>query len=200
MNGLLLQSVRVAVMLSLFVMLTTQMAVRAESLYSEDSYRPLTADNKAFRVGDLITVQVYENSSASTSTDTNTQRSNNLSAGLSTFFSGKQRGASIVESGTFDGGGTTQRANRLLVTLSVSVREILANGDLRLAGEQLLTVNGELHKINLEGRVRPHDVSTDNVVLSTRLADARIDYVGDGDLSELQKRAWWRRLLDWAGL
>ncbi|MGJ7574309.1 flagellar basal body L-ring protein FlgH [Variovorax sp. RB2P76] len=175
-------------------------AVHAESLYDEATYRPLASDHKAFRVGDLLTVQVYEQSSASTSTDTSTQRNNNVNFGLTSTLSGRQRGGTLAQGGSFDGGGTTQRANKLLVTLSVSVREVLPNGDLKISGDQMLTVNDEQHKVNLEGRVRPQDVSSDNVVLSTRLADAHINYVGDGDLSDRQRAAWWRKALDWIGL
>ncbi|HJV47712.1 MAG TPA: flagellar basal body L-ring protein FlgH [Geothrix sp.] len=172
-----------------------------QSLYNEGTYRPLAADNKAFRVGDLITVQVFENSSASTTTDTSTQRNNalNAGAGISTLHNSRQVNAQVGIGGTFDGGGTTQRANKLLVTLSVNVKEVLPNGELQLAGDQLLTVNGEKHKVHLDGRVRTQDISSENVVLSTRLADAHITYVGDGDLSKRQKRAWWRRLADWMG-
>jgi len=173
---------------------------QAESLYVESSYRSLAGDNRAYRIGDLLTVQVYENSSASTSTDTSTQRSNNVTAGLGSLLSTRQLGGSIAQSGTFDGGGTTQRANKLLTTLSVTVREVLPNGDLKVAGEQLLMVNEEQHKVDLEGRVRPQDISTDNVVLSTRLADAHINYIGEGDLSDRQRRSWWRKLTDWLGL
>jgi flagellar L-ring protein FlgH len=171
----------------------------AESLYHEGSYRSLTADNKAQRVGDAITVQVFESSSASTTTDTNTQRKNSVSASATTLPS-QQHGFGLSVAGDFEGGGTTQRANRLLATLTVTVREVLPNGELRVGGEQVLVVNGERHHVNLEGRVRPQDVSDGNVLLSTRLADARITYVGDGDLSERQKRAWWRSIMDWLGL
>ena len=174
-------------------------SARADSLYDAGNFRALAADHKAFRVGDVLTVQVLENSSASTSTDTASQRRNNLSANVQNPNTGFQLGGSIAVSGDFNGGGTTQRANRLLATLTVTVKEVLPGGDLRIAGEQLLTVNQERHKVTVEGRVRPQDVSTENVVLSTRLADARIDYVGDGDLSERQRRGWWRRLLDWMG-
>jgi flagellar L-ring protein FlgH len=170
----------------------------AESLYREDSFRPLAGDNKAFRVGDIVTVQVLENSSASTSTDTSTQRRNDLRASLVTPPS-HQHSFGLSTSGEFDGGGSTQRTHRLLATLTVSVRELLPNGDLQLAGEQILTVNGEQHRVNLEGRVRPHDISDANAVLSTRLADARITYVGSGDLSERQKRSVWRGVMDWLG-
>ncbi|AMO25243.1 flagellar L-ring protein FlgH [Ramlibacter tataouinensis] len=169
------------------------------SLYDEATYRPLTSDNKAFRVGDALTVQVFENSSATSSAETGTRRKNNLNAELT---HGVRRVAEtgIAATGEFDGGGRTQRANRVLITLTVSVKQILPNGDLRVAGEQLLVVNEEQQRVTLEGRVRPQDVSDGNVVLSTRLADARITYLGEGDVSERQQRAWWRKLLDWVGM
>jgi len=176
-------------------------AARAESLYDAGTFRPLTADNKAFRAGDVITIHVFENSSATTSADTSTQRKNGLEAALgsSAVNGGRPVSGSASVAGTFDGGGTTQRANRLLATLTVSVKEVLPNGDLRVAGEQLLTVNQETHKVKVEGRVRPQDISADNTVVSTRLADAKLTYAGEGDLTSRQKRAWWRRVLDFLG-
>ncbi|HVI96827.1 MAG TPA: flagellar basal body L-ring protein FlgH [Anaeromyxobacter sp.] len=173
---------------------------RAESLFDGDTYRSLAADRKAFRVGDGLTVQVFENSSASSSADTATQRRNAISGIVTSVNPPRQYGGTLAVSGDFTGGGTTQRTNRVLAVLTVTVREVLPGGDLRVAGEQLLTVNQEQHHVSVEGRVRPQDVSTDNVVLSTRLADARITYVGEGDISERQRRAWWRTLLDWIGL
>jgi len=172
---------------------------RAESLFDANTYRPLASDDRAFRVGDALTVQVYESSSASSSTDTATQRRNNLSARFEVVNPSRQYGGSLGVEGDFTGGGTTQRANRLLAVLTVTVREILPGGDLRVSGEQILKVNQETHRVVVEGRVRPRDISTDNIVLSTRLADARITYVGDGDLSSRQKRGWWRSFLDWVG-
>jgi len=170
----------------------------ADSLYEAGSYRPLTADHKAFRRGDVITVQVLEDSSASTNSDTTTRRQNNLSAELA--HGSHQVGGNVAVGGDFDGGGRTQRAGRLLALLSVSVNEILPNGDLQIAGQQELLVNGELQRIELSGRVRPQDVSDTNVVPSTRVAEAKITYQGEGELSERQRRGWWRRLLDGLGL
>lgn len=169
-----------------------------ESLYDASNYRPLTADHKAFRRGDVITVQVLEDSSASSNADTTTRRQNNLSADLA--HGSKQVGGNLAVSGDFDGGGRTQRAGRLLALLSVSVTEILPNGDLRIAGLQELLVNGEVQRIELKGRVRPQDVSDTNVVPSTRVAEAKITYQGEGELSERQRRGWWRGLLDGLGL
>jgi flagellar L-ring protein precursor FlgH len=63
----------------------------------------------------------------------------------------------------------------------------------------VLTVNQEEQKVTVEGRVRPQDVSADNVVLSPRIADARITFLGEGALSSRQRRPWWRYLLEFLG-
>lgn len=174
-------------------------AVQAESLYQPDRYRALAADSKAHRVGDVLTVQVVENASATSNADTTTRRDNDLAVNFSLSRNPTISGGIGIH-GDFDGGGRTQRAGRLLAAISVTVREILPNGDLRVAGEQELLINDEQQKIVLEGRVRPRDISDGNIVLSSRLADARINYIGEGDLTERQRRGLWRRLLDWLGL
>lgn len=201
MSPLLLQRLRHrAGLTALAVVLGAAGATSAESLYHEGSFRPLTADNKAFRVGDLLTIQVFENSSASTTANTGTHRNNDISGSIVHQNSRLVGQVGIGISGDFDGGGRTQRTNKLLATLTVSVQEVLPNRDLRVAGEQKLLVNDELQKVNLEGRVRPQDISDGNVVLSTRLADARITYVGEGDVTDRARRSAWRRILDWLGL
>jgi len=171
----------------------------AASLYDERSYRPLIADNKAFRVGDVVTVQVIENASASSASDTTTRRTNDLQGSV-THPSGKIATADLALAGQFDGGGTTERNGKLVAQITVTVKEVLPNGDLKVGGEQHLTIDNESQRIYLEGRVRPQDISDANLVASTRLADARIVYLGDGDLSERQRRSWWRKLVDWLGL
>ena len=82
----------------------------------------------------------------------------------------------------------------------MSVTEVLSNGDLRVSGQQQVSINDEIQKIGVEGRIRPYDISENNVVLSTRLADAKITYLGDGEITERQRRGWWRKLLDLFGL
>jgi flagellar L-ring protein precursor FlgH len=182
----------------LAVLLLQAATAQAQSLYREDSWRPLTADNKAFRPGDVLTVQVFENSSAVTSADTGTRRNNQLQADLA------HGGHSVAQTslavgGDFDGGGRTQRTSRLLTTVSVTVQEVLPGGQLRIAGAQSLTVNDEVQTVRLEGLVRPTDVSDANVVQSTRIAEAHITYLGEGELTERGRRSWWRRVLDVVG-
>jgi flagellar L-ring protein precursor FlgH len=170
----------------------------AQSLFNEDSWRGFTADNKAYRTGDVLTVQVFENSSASTTADTGTRRNNRLQAELA-HGSNKVAQTAVAVGGDFDGGGRTQRASRLLATVTVTVQEVLPGGQLRIAGTQSVTVNEELQRVTLEGLVRPVDISDGNVVQSTRIAQARITYVGEGDLTERNRRGWWRKFLDALG-
>lgn len=170
----------------------------AQSLFREDGWRGLTADNKAYRPGDVLTVQVFENTTASSSADTGTRRANHLSAELAPG-SNTVAQSSLAVAGDFDGGGRTQRASRLLTTVTVTVQEVLPGGQLRIAGTQALTVNEEQQRVTLEGVVRPADISDGNIVQSTRIAQARITYVGEGDLTDRNRRAWWRKLLDMLG-
>jgi flagellar L-ring protein precursor FlgH len=171
----------------------------ADSLYKPQTFRALTSDRKAAAVGDLLTIQVFENATAATSADTSTRRNASARAGL-TRISGKPVTAALETSGDFDGGGSTQRTNRFLTTVTVTIREVLPNGDLRVEGEQILSLNDERQTVNIQGRVRPVDISDGNVVISNRLADAKITLVGDGDLTERQRRNWWKRVTDWLGL
>jgi flagellar L-ring protein precursor FlgH len=175
------------------------LAAPCESLYREDSYRPLVADNKAHRVGDILTVLVIENATAASSADTNTQRKQGLGVEYTdTLHTGRVLNGQI--NNNFDGRGTTERSGRLLAQISVRVTGIDAGGDLLVSGEQLLEINREAQRIKLDGRVRPQDVSDQNTIASTRIADARISYVGEGDVAQRSRPSWWHNFLTWIGL
>lgn len=170
----------------------------ADSLYQETSFQPLVADRKAHGVGDLITVMVYENASATTTANTNGQRSADVGLDIDAF--GRSRSGALRTNNRATGSGETRREGRVLAQLTVSVRAVAANGDLTIGGEQFLEVNNERQHIKVEGRVRALDVSEVNTVLSTRIADAKISYLGDGDVSDRQRPAWWQRFLTMFGL
>lgn len=174
-------------------------AAPAQSLYDEKTFRPVAADNRAYKVGDILTIQILENASATANADTGTRRRNEMSADL-TRAHVPTVSVGIGVSGEFDGGGRTTRSGKLLAQLTVTVVELAPNGDLRVAGEQLLLINDEQQRIHVTGRVRPQDISDANVVASSRLADAKITYVGEGELAARQKPAWWRQVMDWVGL
>src|SRR5687768_10343635 len=103
----------------------------ATSLYQARTYQALTSDRKAAAVGDMLTVQVVESASAATSADTATRRSGSVGIGVDGPHSSPLR-AELDVGGDFDGGGSTRRTNRFLTTLTVTVTEVLANGEMRV--------------------------------------------------------------------
>lgn len=167
------------------------------SLYSEAQFQPLTSDRRLHKAGDLVTVIIFENASASSTADTGAHR--DASAGLNIAKPLTTKDFGLSTSNDFTGGGRTQRSGKVLGQLTVSVREVAPNGDLLVAGEQMLDVNGERQFIRLEGRVRPRDISELNTVLSSRVADARISFSGDGVVGERQRPGWWHQVLTFVG-
>lgn len=173
--------------------------VLAVSLYKDESnFRSLTSDKRAYRVGDMLTVLVMENSSATANANTTAEKRGGLLFGWKA--TNRSENSSLQLGDTFGGKGQIQRSGKLLAQLTVTVREIDPTGLLHVSGEQKILVNDEKQEITLHGKVRPIDVLDNNTVLSTRLADARISYIGDGILSEKQHAGLITRFLTWLGI
>jgi flagellar L-ring protein precursor FlgH len=185
-------------MIAAALIIVQAVPAQADSLYRRGSYQALTSDLRMRHVGDLLTVMVYENASASSAADTTTARAANV--GVQLRADNHAHSGSVATQNELDGRGHTQREGRVLAQLTVVIKEILPSGDLVVAGEQLLEINNESQRISVEGRVRPQDVSDTNVVLSNRIANARIRYSGQGDLSDRQRPAWWQRFLTLFGV
>lgn len=170
----------------------------AVDLYQEGKYRSLVGDVKAREVGDSLTVLVVETSSAASSADTNTKRNTDL--GIAAVGNFNRQAFNGEFNNNFTGAARTQRAGKLLAQLTATVTGIEPNGDLRIVGEQLLEVNNEKQTIRIEGKVRPYDIGENNSVVSNRIADAKIHYVGDGVLADGQRTGWITRILAWLGI
>jgi flagellar L-ring protein precursor FlgH len=165
------------------------------------------ADMKGTTVGDIITVVISENASASKEAKTQTGRNSTMSAGITNLFGleteiGDFIGgnpSSIVNASAgseFDGSGKTERKEALTATLTTQVVEILPNGNLRIEGNKTVTVNREMQIVELSGIVRPSDVSARNLVDSQNVLNARISYVGKGVISDKQQQGWLVQVLD----
>lgn len=173
-------------------------AVSAQSLYDEASFQSLTADRRALRPGDSLTVLVMENSSASASANTTTSKTGGITAGIKANSLNNTGALSLGED--FGGKGTVQRTGRVAAQITVTVHSLAPNQEMYVSGKQQILVNGEKQLIELSGRVRPIDVSESNTVVSNRIADAHITYVGDGILAEKQKQGILTHVLGWLGL
>lgn len=159
----------------------------------------LASDRIAAAPGDSLTVLIVEASSAATSAQSGSQRDTRLSGSIGAGGQIQESGSLSLQGG-FDGRGQLSRSGRLVGQIGVVVQEVLPNGDLRIAGAQTIDIDGEQTAIRIDGRVRPADISGNNTVLSSRLADVRIVYDGDGALSRGGRPGPINRILSWFGL
>jgi flagellar L-ring protein precursor FlgH len=182
------------------------------SLWSKDCEGSfLFSDHKARKIDDTITINIVETTSASNEASTKTEKKSEISMGISNFLGapldfnlknvwGGGRGLSPTlaasTENTFDGSGSTARKGTIIATITARVVEVLPNGNLKIEGRRELTVNQEKQLLVLTGIVRPKDISRDNVVLSSFIADAHISITGQGIISEGQRKGWLLRLLE----
>ena len=169
-----------------------------QDLFQGGNWAAMAADRRATQVGDSITVIVHQVAEASNTTQNTTRKSTDTGGSL--------RAGGIDEAGTlsfgggYSGRGEARRSERLLAQLSVSIEQIMPNGDYRIVGRQQIRVNGETTLIAVRGRIRAADISDDNEILSSRIADAEIDYNGKGFVSRSAKPGLINRLFSLLGL
>ena len=171
--------------------------VTTGSLYKTGWTNGLYSDSKARRVGDIITVLLQENTQASktASTETSKETDANLSPliglnGLAPTIGGNTLQLGMESDSEFKGDAQADQSNSLNGQISVHVIRSLPNGNLIIRGEKWLTLNTGQEFIRLTGIVRAEDISAENTIESTRVANARISYSGKGSLAEAQEAGW----------
>jgi flagellar L-ring protein precursor FlgH len=172
----------------------------------------LFADHKARMIGDLITINIVEASSASNQATTETGRKSDVSVSVDSFLgapldfglqnvwgrgNGFKPAISAKSENNYDGSGATSRKGTFSATLTARVMEVLPNGNLRIKGRREITVNNEKQQLVLSGIVRPADISRNNIALSSDIADAQLSFTGLGAVSDKQRPGWMARLIDW---
>ncbi len=163
------------------------------------AYRPLFEDRRARNVGDTLVVRIEERIDASQRNNTSAERAGSSSLGIPLIsnlpFGGAVRGTSLSASSnnTFDSKGATGASNLLTGTIAVTVMEVLGNGNMVVAGEKQLGTNQETERIRFSGVVNPASIVGSNTVSSTQVADARIEYRGDGAIDSAQTAGWLTR-------
>ncbi|MFZ7125703.1 MAG: flagellar basal body L-ring protein FlgH [Desulfobacterales bacterium] len=191
------------------------------SLWSDEGMlAELFVDPKARRVGDIVTIEIVEATSASNSASTETDRESSLSAGVEKFFGIEKRftdpnhpdykpypdvnpfaaaGEASVKgsmSSEFEGNGSTTRKGAVKGIMTARVVEVTPGGNLRIVGSREVTVNHERQFITLYGVIRPRDISANNIILSSYIADARIAYSGSGVIDDRQRPGWMANILN----
>jgi flagellar L-ring protein FlgH len=178
------------------------------SLWQENGIMgELFINPKARRVGDIVTIKIVESSKASNNASTNSGRDSSLSLGLTNFLGLENNYTSnqwmnpfgkIAGSGTtkFTGAGGTSRSGDLNADITTRVVGVLPSGNLAISGSRQIIVNNETQLIVVSGVIRSRDISSENVVLSTFISDAKISYSGSGIVNDQQRKGWLSNLID----
>ncbi len=168
------------------------------SLFNPAYANNLFEDRMAFRRGDILTVRLEESTSSSKSSGTGVSKNSSTGIAAPTIF-GKVKdwaATSIGAERAFTGSSNSSQNNQLTGDITVTVAEVFSNGALRIVGEKWLRLNQGDEYIRIEGILRPEDISPDNVVLSKRLANARIMYSGAGALNDANDPGWLTRFFN----
>jgi len=158
-----------------------------------NGYAALTSGARAAMVGDILTIQLVERTVAAKTNSASTSKSSDF--GLTPPTSGPLAlfDPSDINLGgdqSFSGSGRAAQTNSLFGEISVTIAEVYPNGAMRVKGEKLLNLNRGEEYIQMTGIVRAADISTDNRVLSSRVADAQISYAGSGEIARASKQGW----------
>ena len=163
-------------------------------------YQPLFEDRRPRNIGDTLTIVLQENVSASKSSSANASRDGKASFGVDTtprylegLFGNERADLGASGSNSFGGKGGANASNTFSGTLTVTVDQVLINGNLHVVGEKQIAINQGTEFIRFSGVVNPRTISGSNSVPSTQVADARIEYVGNGYINEAQNMGWLQR-------
>ncbi|MFZ4807697.1 MAG: flagellar basal body L-ring protein FlgH [Hyphomicrobiaceae bacterium] len=184
---------------------------RGNSIWQDQS-ADLFRDTRAMKVGDVVTVKIAMRDRASL--DNSTNRSRESSRGFTGAYDFAVAGESLFKgtglnragngsiNGTFtgstssEGKGAIERSESIEVQVAAVVNDVMPNGNLVISGSQEVRVNQEVRELRVAGLVRPRDISTDNVISSDKIAEARISYGGRGRIMEVQQPGWGHQIVD----
>lgn len=179
------------------------------SIWSDNSPSGwLFSDRKASRVNDVVTIKVVESATAEGKAATKLSKKNEVEAGITglvgledilarynpTMELGTMLGAKTDSN--FAGSGETERSGKLIATITAVVTDVLSNGNLVIEGRKEIRVNDETQILIVTGIVRPDDISADNSILSSRIAQTKLSFEGKGVASRRQRPGWLSRFID----
>ncbi len=174
------------------------------AIYNVATARLLFQDKKALRVGDIITVILTESTRASKTADTELKKDTEVSTTAPSIFGRTPNfgsdtpnfGVTLTSANAFKAETDSEQSNLLQGTISVTVQKVFANGNLAIKGEKWISLNQGSEFVRISGLIRPEDISKDNQVESTKVANARIYYGGTGPLAEANEEGWLSRFFN----
>ncbi len=168
------------------------------SIYSNSQSGLFATDRRASKIGDILTVALSENFSASKSQSAKSAKKGAMKFDLPNIMTaGADDGLfDSTSDQSFDGSGSAGQNNSLKGELSVTVTKVFSNGNMEILGQKKLTLNNGDEYIRLVGIIRPEDITNQNVVQSSRIANAKISYTGAGDIADTSRKGWFSKFID----
>ncbi|MDH4321109.1 MAG: flagellar basal body L-ring protein FlgH [Desulfobulbaceae bacterium] len=179
------------------------------TIFNASSNQGLYTDSRAHAVGDIILVKIVETSNGSKKASTKAGRNSSVTADTTALFGFEKwlaannknftpssKSLQLGLTNDFEGDGETKRDSSVTATISARVVEVTMDNNLVIRGFREVRLNNETQHIILSGLVRPRDIAQDNSILSSYIADARIEYSGTGIISDKQQPGWLARGLD----
>lgn len=164
----------------------------------------LFRDQRAARVGDVLTVNISINDKASLGNTSDRSKeakiSNNMAA-LFSLFGWTKSGTLDIEvdsKSSTKGQGIVDRSEKIQLSIAAIVTQVLPNGNMLISGSQEIRVNFELRLLNIAGLVRPTDIARDNTISYDKIAEARVSYGGRGRITDVQQPQWGQQIYDLA--
>ncbi len=175
------------------------------SIFSSQYNLTLFRDVTASQVGDLITIILVEETTASKSADISTEKDTSISIPNPTILG---RAANLITNrnrslettvdteNEFEGAGSANQSNRLDGRVTVVVEKVLPNGNLVIRGQKLISINQGDEFVRVTGLIRPQDITGENTILSTQVANAHFSYGGRGVIADSQAQGWLARFFN----
>jgi flagellar L-ring protein precursor FlgH len=180
---------------------------RAQSLWKETTSHSMFSDKRARAIGDILTILVQESTSSAKENSTKTARSSGIDAAINSFLfspaasglltkGGKLPAINLASTTSFDGGGQIQNSEKMTARIAVRVVDVLPNASLVIEGRRQTKIAGETTDAVLRGVVRSEDIAANNTVYSYNLADASIQYLSKGPVTDTQRKGWFTKVWD----
>ncbi len=195
----------------LAVVLLSAPLARADSIWPSNTTRGMLADRRASRTGDIVTIVVQESVSSQNSQSSKADKSSKAESAITQFLFPLAASAAGTKAGTYPGtafdsgnefsaAGEINNKSSLSSRAAVLVTDVLPNGNLVLEGVRHVAMGGERQYMVLRGIVRPEDISSSNTVSSTSIANATLEVVNEGSLTDTQKKGWLTKVYEFLRL
>ena len=197
------------VALALLGLPCSQASAGLGSLWTDSSAEPrsMFADKKAHSIGDIVTIVIQENNGATRNNNTTTSKKNSVDASIASFLYSPTASSLLTKGGVlpalkysqdneFNGGGQINNQETITAQMAVRVIDVLPNGNMVIEGRLHTAFSGEKQDAILRGVVRYDDIAANNTLFSYNIADAAIQFISKGTITDNQKKGWFMKVWD----